>query len=56
MILRYYVVLLFAVDCTDLSGIAMNLYTAGIDAVSSESMIRNSLRFDKEEKILEVCL
>ena len=47
--------MLLTVDYSDLSGIAMNLYKTGIDAVSPKAMMESALKFSKDENILEVC-
>lgn len=43
------------VDYKDLSRIAMKLYEAGVEEVSSTAMLKNTLRYNSKEKVLEVC-
>lgn len=44
----------FTVDYGDLSAIALDLYTAGINKVSSTVMVESALNFDRNAKILRV--
>lgn len=33
----------------------MKLYEAGVEEVSSTAMLKNTLRYNSKEKVLEVC-
>lgn len=46
--------LIIPVDYADLSSIAMKLYTTGIEEVSSATMIKNALQYNKERGFVEV--
>ena len=48
--------LLLLVDYTDLNKVALTLYMAGIEEVSSVSMIKKSLNFNSSSRMLEVRL
>ena len=49
-----YIAFFSAVDYSDLSAIALKLYQRGIEEVSSTAMLKNTLKFNKNEHILEV--
>ncbi|XP_067936933.1 glycerate kinase-like isoform X2 [Watersipora subatra] len=42
------------VEYRDLCGIAMNLYTSGIEAISSQTMVEDALKFNAENQLLEI--